>query len=357
MPFFAQSSLLAVDRDARTPHRRKLFNSLHRRDGKKLVVSDSTLQRVLRWMDEKQSREGLWRLARRFHRLGLLERRLSPSGPAYRLAQVDGSILGTFPAVCLSLLGEVNLPLLIEPMDTKGKELPVAQTLIRTAVAQLKDRAPELWLLDGLYFNAPIFSLICKELGSHLLIKCKDAEFRDVLKDASQYLLHPSSHTDPPRQDKGRDPERQCSWTLQTTSGQFAGIPLSISLLEEQYSKRSGNQTVRTWIVTTLLSLRGAELREAAHLRWQIENNVFKRLSHLVGSKRFWFKKPRPFFTLLRLTAAAVAAFDAFLSILRNCPRVFQRVMRGAKFTWKTFFSQLQYAFSVRVLQEVLALN
>jgi len=259
--------------------------------------------------------------------------------------------------VCLTLLGEVNLPLLIRPMGKKGKELPVAHALIRAAAKRLKEHSPELWLLDGLYFNASTFSLICKELGSHLLLKCKDPEFRDVLKDASAYFQHPPSIGDPPHSVEGWDSERQCSWTLKTTSGEFAGVPVSISLLEEHYPKRARQKTVSTWIVTTLLSLKGAELREAAHLRWHIENNLFKRLSHLCATKRFWFKHPTPFFNLLRLVAAAVASWDAFLTIVRQSPDLFKRMLRGARFTWKIFFSQLRYTLRLTTLQRLLALS
>ena len=112
-----------------------------------------------------------------------------------------------------------------------------------------------------------------------------------------------------------------------------------------------------TWIVPTLLSLKGAELREAAHLRWQIENNVFKRLSHLCATKRFWFKHPIPFFNLLRLVAAAVASWDAFLTIVRQSSDLFKRMLRGARFTWNIFFSPWRYTLRLTTLQRLVALS
>ena len=48
MPFFGHTSMLAADRDARTRRRRVFFDAEHRRDGVKMVASDTTLQRVLR---------------------------------------------------------------------------------------------------------------------------------------------------------------------------------------------------------------------------------------------------------------------------------------------------------------------
>ena len=97
------------------------------------------------------------------------------------------------------------------------------------------------------------------------------------------------------------------------------------------------------------------EIREAAHLRWQIENNVFKRMSHLCGTKRFWSKDQRAYFTMVRLFAAAVAAFDAFISIVRADPQMYNQIMKGAKFTWKNFFSQLEEQLPPRSIARVLA--
>ena len=137
------------------------------------------------------------------------------------------------------------------------------------------------------------------------------------------------------------DEQRWCSWVVERTSGEFANFALQVVRLTEHYPKRSRNREVVTWIVTTNLGLSCSQTRETAHLRRQIENNVFKRMSHLCGTKRFWSKDPRAYFTMARLFAAAVAAFDAFISIIRTDPSRYNRIMNGAKFTWKNFFSQL----------------
>jgi hypothetical protein len=80
---------------------------------------------------------------------------------------------------------------------------------------------------------------------------------------------------------------------------------------------------------------------EAAHLRRQIENEEFKRLSHLGGTKTVYFKDPRPFFALLRLFCLALIAFDAFFYILQRMGDTMKALMQGCKFTWKSAFSQL----------------
>jgi hypothetical protein len=357
MPFFGQTSMLSADRDARKKRLRALFEAEHRRDHVKMVASDSTLQRMLRWLSPHTTRRMVFEIARRLDAMGLLSARLCDSSPRRHLGIVDGSMLGKFHAVCVTLLGSVRVPLLIEPAGRSGKELPVAKRLVKRTAAIMGSHAPQLWLVDGLYFNEGFFSLIRNDLQAHLLIKCKNPEFRDVLKDARALFNNASVAVEPIATAKGFDPHRWCSWTVQKTSGEFAGFPVLLVRLEEHYPKRSHNRTVVTWIVTTDLSLSCSEIREAAHLRWHIENNVFKRMSHLCGTKRFWFKDQRPYFTMVRLFAAAVAAFDAFICIVCADARRYNRIMLGAKFTWKNFFSQLGEQLPPHAIARALALS
>lgn len=79
-----------------------------------------------------------------------------------------------------------------------------------------------------------------------------------------------------------------------------------------EYASKDDNRDVPhvSWIVTTDFSLTRRELREAAHVRWSIENNVFKRLSGTVATKRFHFKEQQPFITMLRNVCAAIVASD-----------------------------------------------
>ena len=355
MPFFGHSTMLAADRDARRKRTRSLFDAEHRRDGVKMVASDSTLQRMLRWLDPQPTRRVLFEIARRLDRMGLLTAKLAEHSPRRRLGIVDGSVLGKFYAVCVTLLGTVPVPLVIEPAGGRGKELPVAERLVKHAATKLGSHAPTLWLVDALYFTTGFFSLIRNDLHAHLLIKCKDPEFRDVLNDARKLFDNRSPAVEPVLSCSGFDAERWCSWTAEKTSGEFAGFPVQVVRLQESYPKRSSNKHVVTWIVTTDLCLSCREIREAAHLRWQIENNVFKRMSHLCGTKRFWSKDQQAYFTMVRLFAAAVAAFDAFISILRRDQARFKRIMAGAKFTWKNFFSQLEEQLPALSIARVLA--
>jgi len=147
-------------------------------------------------------------------------------------------------------------------------------------------------------------------------------------------------------EESGFDVGRCCQWSIEITSGQFAGFPLQVAHLVEDYPKRKADRHVECWIVITDLSLLPREIREAAHLRWHVENNVFKRLSKQSGTKRFHFKDPTRFYSLLRIFCAAVALFDMLIAILQREQEQFKRILNGIKATWNNIFSQLAESFS-----------
>jgi hypothetical protein len=234
------------------------------------------------------------------------------------------------------LHGSIDYPVLVEDQETRGKELPVAKDLIDEARKRLGKCFPDLILVDSLYFCESVFHTV-RSHHAHILIKSSSPEFRSVLKDA-QFLFE-NDVVSGVETASGFDYERMCHWSMKKTSGEFAGYPIQIAYLVEDYPKRTENTHSECWIVTTDLSLSFLSLREAAHLRWHIENHVFKRISHLAGTKRFYFKDQRQFYSMLRLLFAALAAFDAYICIMRKSAQDFKRLIDGAKPTMKNIFS------------------
>ena len=348
MPYWGFTALLRLDTHLRTPQMLRLFRCPKK---KKVVVSDTTITRVLGWLDPQDSRKALLAPLPTLNNEGLLQRRLAPKGPSRRLGVIDGSEMGGHYLVAALLCGQVNYPVLTEPCKGRGHELKTAEGLLSIADQLLGPAAPQLWLLDALYFNQPIFSTVRDE-QAHLLIKYSPHEdevdsklFRDVLEDAKALFAAPSSAVDPVEDRQSFDPKRWCSWSMKKTSAEFAGIPVNIFFLVEDYPKRKKNPHTETWIITTDLTLEFEEAREAAHLRWQIENNEFKRLSHHAGTKTLYFKDPRPFFVMLRLFCLALVAFDAFFTILHPNQAASKALMQGCKFTWKSAFSQMWWHY------------
>ena len=221
MPYWGFTALLRLDAHLRTPQMLQLFRCPAK---KNLVVSDTTITRVLGWLDPQQSRTALLAPLVTLNEEGLLQRRLSPKGPVRRLGVIDGSQMGGHYLVADLLCGQVNYPVLAEPCRGRGHELKTAQALLASADRLLDPAAPELWLLDGLYFNQPIFQTV-RDQQAHLLIKYSphDPEvdgklFRDVLEDAKALFAAPSSAIDPVAERQGFDSQRWCSWSMKKTS-------------------------------------------------------------------------------------------------------------------------------------------
>jgi hypothetical protein len=336
MPVWGMTALLHLDYHLRTPKLLRLFRCP---EGKKVVVSDTTIARVLRWIDPQQSCEALLAPCPVLNAKGLLQRRLMPKGPSRRLAVFDGSQMGDHYLVAALLCGKINYPVLVQPCKGRGHELKSTQQWLPLLHQRLAPAAPQLWLFDALYFNRSTFTTV-RDLDAHLLIthspdddEAEGKLFRDVLEDAKALFAVDSPALDPVQKSSGFDSARWCSWSMKKTSAEFAGFPVNIFFLVEDYPKRKRNAHVETWIVTTDLTLDFLEGREAAHLRWHIENHQFKRLSHLAGTKTHYFKDPRAFFVLLRLFCLAVTVFDAFFHIVQQGPEAIKSLMQGCKFT------------------------
>ncbi len=339
MPFFSLTSLLSLDRESRTKAFKDLFGCK-----RKMVASDSTFRRVLGWLHNQQIAALLLSFLITFEKENLLQRQLVAGGTSKRLGILDGTYMGGHWLVTLCLTGKINYPALTRAYRKKGDELATSRKIINDSRKILGPTCPNLWLLDGLYFNKNTFCDV-RNQHSHLLIKVEKAHFREVLRDAENLFQHFGGDLEK----KGFDSQRLCSWKIEQTTDTFATYPVQILHLVEFYPKRKKNRHIECWIITTDLSLSLAEIREAAHLRWQIENNVFKRISHLSATKRFYFKDPRPFFNLLHIFFAAMALFDAIIYILRRQKELFKSLLDGIKPTQRNIFSQLKETFNYNI--------
>jgi hypothetical protein len=337
MPLFGMRSLLSNDRQARTTQYKKLFGCQ-----RKMVASDSTSARVLKWLFPEQVEQFLLGFLQRFEQRDLLRKRLSPKGKLRRLGILDGSYMGGHWLVTLCLAGKIDYPVVVERCHNQGQEQLVARKMMQAAAKLLGKLRPELWLLDALYFTVNTIA-IARGQGAHVLFKFKDADYRTVTADACNLFQHFGGD----QELSGWDAERGCRWKLRKTLDRFAAYPVQVLQLVESYPKGKRNRTVISWIVTTDLELPLEEVREAAHQRWQIENGIFKRISHLAGTKTFYFADHRQFFNLLRLFFAAMAVLDCILWMLRAHSRLFAALRLGIKDTWRNVCSCILEALSL----------
>lgn len=301
-----------------------------------MVASDSTFARVLKWLYPQQVKQFLLGFLQRFEQRDLLRKRLSPKGRLRRLGILDGSYMGGHWLVTLCLAGKIDYPVMVERCHNQGQEQLVGRKMMQAAAKLLGKLRPELWLLDALYFTINTIAIAHRQ-QAHVLFKFKDADYRRVTADASNLFQHFGGD----QELSGWDSERGCRWRLRQTLDSFAGYPVQVVQLTETYPKRRRNRTVTSWIVTTDVQLPLEEVREAAHQRWQIENGIFKRISHLAGTKTFYFKDHRQFFNLLRLFFAAMAVLDCIMWMLRAHMLLFAALRMGIKDTWLNVFSRI----------------
>jgi len=332
MPFFGICSLLSNDREARTQRYKELFGCR-----RKMVGSDSTFARVLKWLRPQESEAFLLSFLPKFERHDLLRQRLSPKGKLRRIGILDGSYMGGHWLVTLCLPGRINYPLMLRRCQSRGEELGVARQMMQESERILDKLRVQLWLLDALYFNTTTIK-IARGQKAHVLFKFQQADFRQVTQDAQNLFKHFGGD----EEQSGWDAQRQCRWKVRKTTDRFAGYPVQVVQLTEYYPKRKRERNTCCWIVSTDLELALEELREAAHQRWQIENNVFKRISHLAGTKCFYFKDPRQFFNLLCFFFAALAVLDCILALLRIHKHLFEVLRGGIKDTWRNMFSRIR---------------
>jgi hypothetical protein len=336
MPFYNLKSLLAFDSFARKKSFKRLFDCK-----RKMVASDSTINRALRWMNPCEIIEFQQSLVSLYKHNHYKRIQLVNNGEYKSIGIIDGSCMSNHYLSAFVLSGKIEYPLIIENCKKRGKELPVSKVLLDKAKKILGNDFPHLILVDALYFNENSFKRV-REKDSHILIKCKEPEFRDVLKNARFIFNAKDDVTDKVSTASGFDSQRMCSWNIEITNGEFAGYPINIAHLTENYPLAKDDKShIECWIVTTDLSLSPAEIREAAHLRWHIENDVFKRLSHLVGTKTFYFKDPKPFFNLLRLLCLSLVVYGILIYSLQSNTGFFNKIRNGIKPTWRNIFSQL----------------
>jgi hypothetical protein len=262
MPFYSVTSLLGLDRLSRKQSFKKLFGCT-----RKMVASDSTINRALRWLDSKEAEELQSSFLPLLEQQHLSKIQLAPDRPSRRVGILDGSQMGQHHVVAFDLCGKVDYPLMVSNSHSRGKELPVAKQMVESLTGVLGNHFPQLFLLDSLYFNQPFFDCI-RSKGAHLLIKSDEPSFREVLVDAKFVFENKKDLVVPVEEKHGFDEFRVCSWRIEKTSGVFAGYPIQIAHLLEYYPKRKENQHQECWIVTTDLTLLPEEIREAAHLRW-----------------------------------------------------------------------------------------
>jgi hypothetical protein len=280
-------SLLQCDQQLRTEVGQQWFGQ------PSSVVSDTTLSRSLESMQLAPIREVL-RSAYHVGRRAGLSKWEGTLG-SHRLGIVDGTSFGSYMASCLEIVGPGAFLIDMEPIPKRGKELPASYGLLRRVGATLGVGHLDLVLGDGLYFNAPFFSLCLDELHSDVLVKTDDAR-RDVIVDAMGLFRTPPGAFAGIVRAEGLDRERLCTYQMAMASGfEMTGVEEQVSVvwIREEYLKKE--LCAEFWVIFTQRygpGLTIEDAREVGHLRWDVENHGFKEFNAAMHSKHGYSRNP-----------------------------------------------------------------
>lgn len=248
----------------------------------------------------------------------------------------NGSNLGGGGGSVLAVSGKSDGVVDLERYQNRGCELEASRTVLKRAFRNLGKGFFGIIGGDGLYATKEDFEL-CLDHGSHLLVKT-DEETLTVVQDAN-HLFHVQNATklEGIFQQKGHDPKRDLDYEVMWAEGfEWQGLRLTVAWVEEWALNLKTGVVERTefYALTTATGLTGEDLRELAHLRWEIENNIFKRLNHLIGSKRSWSRKPKVMETLLRIWMIGLTLLGAYL--FEHGWKEFKETWQTLKSTWRT---------------------
>ncbi len=309
MPVFGQKTLLELDGFLRTPEARKLHGSDRER-----VASDTTVERVAEGLERKSVQRIGYEVIDRGDEEQLWDLKL-PSGKKLRLGIVDGHWAGGIWASVLAIFGKTDGVVDLERYPGRGHELGASRRVLNRAFENLGKGF--FWIVagDGLYATKDDFQLHLDH-GSHLLVKT-DEETLTVIQDAKcLFQAQKKTKLEGVFSQRGYDPKRFKDHEVMWAEGlEWQGLTLTVARVQEWELDVKTGLVERTefHVLTTATGLRGEDLRELAHLRWEIENNIFKRLNFLVGSKRPWSRKPKVMKMFLRAWMIGLTLLGAYL--------------------------------------------
>lgn len=330
MPVLGQKTLLALDEFLITPEAKKMHGS-----DRKRVASDTTVERVAEGLKRKSVQRIGYEMIDRGDESQLWDLKL-PSGKKLRFGIVDGHWAGGIWASVLAISGKMTGVVDLERYKSRGCELAASRQVIRRSFKRLGRGFFGMIAGDGLYASKKDFQL-CLDHGSHLLVKT-DEETLTVVQDAKcLFRSSAAARTKRVCHQRGHDPRRSLDYEVTWAEGlAWQGLVLSVAWVREWAlnTKTGLVECTAFYVLSTATALTGEDLRELAHLRWEIENNVFKRLNFLVGSKRTWSGKAKVMEMFLRAWMIGLTLLGAYL-FERGWNR-FETTWKAMKKTWST---------------------
>jgi len=343
MVALGQRSLLEVDQYARMPGARAWHGSR-----RPMVLSDTSLERIVEGACREDLRGIPYRMVCALERRKALEVKL-PSGRRVRVGLADGTDFGGMLACVFSFAAAVDAPVDMQA-HTRGKELAACRDLLCRVRRRRGPSFADLVVFDGLYLTGPHLRLCKEQLGCEAVVKTKERRL-SLIADAEGLFSLPAGEAPGIERVEGVDAARGVRYWVTAAGGfRWNDVPFALKVARVQQEKLKpapGEEPFETfWVVATDESLSALDLRELGHMRWRIENNVFKRLSELVGSKRGFIRNKKVKEALLLIWFIGLLALGYYL-LCRSAEKVSQ-ALGGARRTWRI----LNRLFWIPVAQE-----
>jgi len=327
-------SLLQCDQELRTEVGQAWFGHASS------VVSDTTISRSLAGMPVDPIRTMLLSAYQEGRAVG--QSKWEGALGKFRVGIVDGTSFGTSLASCVEIVGQSALLVDMEPIPKRGKELPASTTLLRRVQPALGTGRLDLVLGDGLYFNAPFFTLCLDDLHCDVLVKTDDAR-REVIVDAMGLFRTPPGQFTGIVRAEGLDLERLCTYQMAMASG-FAmdGVDEEVTVvwIREEYLKK--DLTVEFWVIFTHRygpGLTIEDARELGHLRWDVETHGFKEFNQTMHSKHGYSHDPQVMMPLELLLSLMFILLQVFRQHLEER---FKRMYPGMKHTRRFCYRKIR---------------
>lgn len=93
---------------------------------------------------------------------------------------VDGTTFGKMYASVISIPGQVDIPIDIEPWEGRGKELPSSQRLLERFLQTYGKGFVDYMVADGLYATRDFFSFCIEKLSCHGVVKTEEERLQVI---------------------------------------------------------------------------------------------------------------------------------------------------------------------------------
>ncbi len=256
-------------------------------------ASDSTLARVLKLMWIRPLRIILKTIALNIIRSGKGKIELPRLGKV-KVGIIDATSFGKLLASVLSIAGGVDMPIELEYLESKGKELVASYRLLERFIQSYGKGFLDFLVADGIYANREFFTFCIEKLGCHGVVKTGEERLQVIEFAEGLFNQYPGGD-EYIEYVEGIDHCRKEGYKIWATSHiEWGGLRYELRVAKVMDTHLAGKYkgvTDTYYVITTATNLPAEAIRELAKIRWHIENETFKALNEQSHSKHAFIRE------------------------------------------------------------------